>query len=515
KRIGDGSSTRFWYDPWASVQPLRIMFPRIFALEMDKDSTVGSKLGPFLVDVSFRRLVRDGVERQQWSELCAILEPVILSSSKDRWICDLNGDGMFRVKEVRSLLDNIFLPSADVPTRWVKFVPIKINIFAWRARLDRLPTRSNLVRRGVVMVSVLCPMCGTVTEDIFHVLFRCDMAVFIFRKICRWWELDWQALMSFDDWNVWFSTIRLPSKIKSMLEGVCYVAWWHLWVFRIHLIFDATPPRRWSLEGSGEFSVASIRKIIDDNRISTLDTKTLWNKCVPIKVNILAWKIKIEALPTRFNISRRGIDIDSIICPIYGLITIVCMVAGLKHVTFLGHVHDRHLPLVEFSYNNSYHTSIKAAPYEALYGWKCRSPVCWSEVGDSQLTGPELIRDTTEKIVQIKNRLLTARSHQKSYADKRTKPLEFEVARVGPVAYTLELPEELKEIRSTFHVSNLKKCLAEGDIVASMDEIYLDVKFHMIEEPLEVVDREFKQLKQSRIPIVKVRWNLQRGQEFT
>ncbi|GKF42713.1 putative reverse transcriptase domain-containing protein, partial [Tanacetum coccineum] len=137
---------------------------------------------------------------------------------------------------------------------------------------------------------------------------------------------------------------------------------------------------------------------------------------------------------------------------------------------------DRHLPLVEFSYNNSYHASIKTAPYEALYERKCRSPVCWSEVGDSQLTGPELIRDTTEKIVQIKNRLLIARSRQKSYADKRLKPLEFEVgdmvllkvspwkgvvrfekrgklspryigpfkilARVGPLAYTFELPEE-------------------------------------------------------------------------
>ncbi|GJS08931.1 integrase, catalytic region, zinc finger, CCHC-type containing protein [Tanacetum coccineum] len=88
---------------------------------------------------------------------------------------------------------------------------------------------------------------------------------------------------------------------------------------------------------------------------------------------------------------------------------------------------DRHLPLVEFSYNNSYHASIKVAPYEALYGRKCRSHVCWSEVGDSQLTGLELIRDTTEKIVQIKNRLLAARSRQKSYADKRLKPLEFEV----------------------------------------------------------------------------------------
>ncbi|GKA74539.1 putative reverse transcriptase domain-containing protein [Tanacetum coccineum] len=145
------------------------------------------------------------------------------------------------------------------------------------------------------------------------------------------------------------------------------------------------------------------------------------------------------------------------------------------YVIDFGSSWDRHLPLVEFSYNNSYH----------------------SEVGDSQLTGPELIRETTEKIFQIKNRLLAARSRQKSYADKRAKPLEFEVgdkilARVGPVAYTLELPEELKGIHSTFHVSNLKKCLAEGDIVVSIDEIQLNDKLHMIEELVEIVDREVK-----------------------
>nr|GEU94118.1 putative reverse transcriptase domain-containing protein [Tanacetum cinerariifolium] len=155
----------------------------------------------------------------------------------------------------------------------------------------------------------------------------------------------------------------------------------------------------------------------------------------------------------------------------------------------------------------------------------------------------------TEKIVQIKNRLLTARSRQKSYVDKRRNPLEFEVgdmvflkvlawkgavrfekcgklspcyigpfkivARVGPVAYTLQLPKELKGIHSTFYVSNLKKCLAKGDIVVLMDEIQLDDKLHMIEEPVEVVDREVKRLKQSRIPIVKVRWNSQRDPKFT
>ncbi|GJZ17257.1 putative reverse transcriptase domain-containing protein [Tanacetum coccineum] len=159
---------------------------------------------------------------------------------------------------------------------------------------------------------------------------------------------------------------------------------------------------------------------------------------------------------------------------------------------------DRHLPLVEFSYNNSYHASIKFAPYEALYGRKCRSP--------------------------IKNHLLAARSRQKSYADKRLKPLEFEVgdmvllkilARVGPVAYTLELPKELKGIHSTLHVSNLKKCLAESDVVVPIEEIQLDDKLHMIEEPVEIVDKEVKRLKQSRIPIVKVRCNSQRGLEFT
>ncbi|GJX94397.1 putative reverse transcriptase domain-containing protein [Tanacetum coccineum] len=200
---------------------------------------------------------------------------------------------------------------------------------------------------------------------------------------------------------------------------------------------------------------------------------------------------------------------------------------------------DRHLPLVEFSYNNSYRASIKAAPYEALYERKCKSPVCWSEVRDRQLIGPKLIRETTEKIFQIKNHLLTSRSRLKSYADRRTKPLEFEVgdmvllnispwkgaecfgkhekvspryirpfkilARVGPVAYTLELLEELKGIHSTFHVLNLKKCLAEGNIVVPMDEIQLDDKLHMIKDPVEIVDREVKRLKKSQIPIVKVR----------
>ncbi|KAD3067059.1 hypothetical protein E3N88_34939 [Mikania micrantha] len=210
---------------------------------------------------------------------------------------------------------------------------------------------------------------------------------------------------------------------------------------------------------------------------------------------------------------------------------------------------DSHLPLVEFSYNNSYHSSIQCAPFEALYGRKCRSPVCWTEIGESQLTGPELIQETTDKIFKIRERIKAARDRQKSYADRRRKPLEFAIGdkvllkvspwkgvvrfgkkgklapryvgpfeileRIGPVAYKLKLPQELGGVHDTFHVSNLKKCLSDESLHIPLEEVSLDNKLHFIEEPIEIMDREIKKLKQSRIPIVKVRWNSRRGPEFT
>nr|GEY96202.1 RNA-directed DNA polymerase, eukaryota [Tanacetum cinerariifolium] len=210
----------------------------------DKESTVASKLGSSSVDASFRRSIRDGVERQHCDHLNSVSGSVTLSASKDRWICDLNGDGVFRTKEVRTILNDIFLPFAADATRWGKYILIKINVFAWRARLDHLSTRSNLVCRGVVFYSSLCLLCGLVPEDIHHVLFWCDTAKLVFRTICRWWDLDWHDLLSFSDWNAWFSAIRLSSRIKLILEGMFYVAWSHLWVYRNQSIFAATPLRR-------------------------------------------------------------------------------------------------------------------------------------------------------------------------------------------------------------------------------------------------------------------------------
>ncbi|GJR57762.1 putative reverse transcriptase domain-containing protein [Tanacetum coccineum] len=159
-------------------------------------------------------------------------------------------------------------------------------------------------------------------------------------------------------------------------------------------------------------------------------------------------------------------------------------------------------------------------PFKVLYGRKCRSPICWTEVGDAQLTGLEIVRETTEKIIQIKHCLQALRDRQRSYTNKRRKPLEFQVedkilAKVGTVAYRLELPEKLSRVHSTFHVSNLKKCLSDEPLAIPMDEIHIDDKLNFIEEPVEIIDREVKGLKKSRIPIVKVRWNSRRGPEYT
>ncbi|GJW97852.1 putative reverse transcriptase domain-containing protein [Tanacetum coccineum] len=172
----------------------------------------------------------------------------------------------------------------------------------------------------------------------------------------------------------------------------------------------------------------------------------------------------------------------------------------------------KHLPLVEFSYNNSYHASIKAAPFEALYGRKCRSPVCWAEVGQVQLTGPELVQESTERIIQIKQRIQTARDRQKCYADLKRKPVEFQVGdnvmlkvspwkgvvrfgkrgklnpkyvgpfkvlkKVGAVAYKLELPQELSRVHNTFHVSNLKKCYSDDPLVVPLEGLQVDDKLY-------------------------------------
>ncbi|GKB93095.1 hypothetical protein Tco_0979232, partial [Tanacetum coccineum] len=164
------------------------------------------------------------------------------------------------------------------------------------------------------------------------------------------------------------------------------------------------------------------------------------------------------------------------------------------------------------------------ATFEALYGRKCRSPVCWAEVREAQLTGPAKIHETTEKIVQIKSRIQAARDRHKSYANIRRKPMVFQVGdkvklKVSPWKGVVRFGKRGKlnpsRVHNTFHVSNPKKCLSDESLVIPLEELRVDDKLHFVEELVEVMDCEIKQLKRSRIPIIKVRWNSKRGLEYT
>ncbi|GJS34750.1 RNA-directed DNA polymerase, eukaryota [Tanacetum coccineum] len=222
-RVGNGMNTSFWNDCWIGDSMLKHLFPRLFALETIKDISVADK---FRVPItcSFRRPVRGGLEAQQLDHLMGLIESTLLSNSEDRWVWDLNGDGVFRVKDVRNLLDETFLPKADTPTRWIKCIPIKVNVFVWKALQDRLPTRSNLVRRNILIDSLSCPICDGEPEDSSHLFFRCCLARDVTRLVCRWWDLDFHSFNSYTYWQGWFKQLRLGAKSKEVLKGVFYVS---------------------------------------------------------------------------------------------------------------------------------------------------------------------------------------------------------------------------------------------------------------------------------------------------
>ncbi|KAL0559142.1 hypothetical protein IC582_003732 [Cucumis melo] len=210
---------------------------------------------------------------------------------------------------------------------------------------------------------------------------------------------------------------------------------------------------------------------------------------------------------------------------------------------------DTHLPLMEFVYNNNYQSSIGMAPYEALYGRPCRTPVCWNEVGERKLVGPELVQITTNNIKLIRENLRIAQDRQKSYTDKRRRNLEFQVGdqvflklspwrgvirfgrkgklspryigsyqiteRVGPAAYRLELPIELARIHDVFHVSMLRKYIPDPSHVLQEQPLELKEDLSYVEEPVQILDRKEQVLRNKTIPLIKVLWRHHGAEEAT
>lgn len=201
---------------------------------------------------------------------------------------------------------------------------------------------------------------------------------------------------------------------------------------------------------------------------------------------------------------------------------------------------DDHLPLVEFAYNNSHHSSIGMPPYEALYGRPCRSPICWEEIGDGALLGPKIVEQTSEKIRIIRAKMKVAQDRQKSYADKRRRDLEFSAGdhvwlrvmpikgvcrfgvsrklspryigpfkileRVGPLAYRLALPPQLAGVHNVFHVSMLRKYVPDPQHIIDYQTIEVKEDVTYEEKLVSILERKEKVLRNRSIPIVKIQW---------
>nr|GEU29659.1 RNA-directed DNA polymerase, eukaryota [Tanacetum cinerariifolium] len=186
-KLGNGENTSFWEDCWIEGDSLRNHFPHLYTFESCKRITVGEKMCQPSLEFSFRRNTRGGVEHEQLEDLVTLMQIVSLSRMADRWI---------------------------------KYVPIKVNVNAWKVKLDALPTRFNVSRRGIHIDSIMCAVCDQGVETSMHLFFSCNMVRQTTRMITRWWDVSYEDFVDYDDWRTWIINLRLPSKNKMMLEGL-------------------------------------------------------------------------------------------------------------------------------------------------------------------------------------------------------------------------------------------------------------------------------------------------------
>nr|GEW56233.1 RNA-directed DNA polymerase, eukaryota [Tanacetum cinerariifolium] len=227
---------------WIGGNTLKNLYPRIYALENFKHVTVCAMLADIALDASFRRKLRGGIECIQFNEMLVLMQDVSLTSISDRWTWSLEGSRDFSVASTRKAIDNKRLPVVNSKSCWIKYVPIKVNVHAWKVKLDTLPTRFNISRRRTVLDSILCPICNTGVESSSHLFFTCNLARQLSCKISQWWVTPFAEVNSYDEWRSWLVSLRLSSKHKLILKGVFYVMWWHIWSYRNKLLFDSKIP---------------------------------------------------------------------------------------------------------------------------------------------------------------------------------------------------------------------------------------------------------------------------------
>ncbi|GKB38202.1 RNA-directed DNA polymerase, eukaryota, reverse transcriptase zinc-binding domain protein [Tanacetum coccineum] len=242
KKVGNGENSLFWDDIWMGDTALKEQYPRVYALEASKSISIADKLAHSNVEVSLRRPPRVGVELYQSKDLSSRLVSIQLPMIQGRWIWSLDGTGKFSTESVRKLLDDKRLPKVSSKTRWIKPIPIKVNVFAWKVGLNKLPTRLNLSMRGLEIGSISCPICDAHVESTSHLFFSCSTVKDVLCKISLWWDIVIPEVDSYDQWLNWFLSLHIRSNSKTILKGIFYITWWHVWNFGNKTLFDSTPP---------------------------------------------------------------------------------------------------------------------------------------------------------------------------------------------------------------------------------------------------------------------------------
>ncbi|GJW29957.1 RNA-directed DNA polymerase, eukaryota, reverse transcriptase zinc-binding domain protein [Tanacetum coccineum] len=219
-KLGNGEKIAFWEDIWVGDNALKNLYPRMYALETCKSVTVGTKLAHSSLESSFRCKPRGGVEQEQYDALSGQVHDVTFVPMSDRWIWSLESSGDFSVASVRKVIDDKLLLDVGTKTRWIKSVPIKVNDHAWKVKIDSLPTRFNISRRGIDIESIMCSICDNGAESTSHLIFTCHMVRDIIRKITSWWDVTYVEVDSYEHWIAWLVNLRLSSKHKQLLARV-------------------------------------------------------------------------------------------------------------------------------------------------------------------------------------------------------------------------------------------------------------------------------------------------------
>nr|GEX74538.1 RNA-directed DNA polymerase, eukaryota, reverse transcriptase zinc-binding domain protein [Tanacetum cinerariifolium] len=222
QKVCNGNTIKFWTDNWYNGGILKDIYPRLYALENRKDITVSSKLADPHLNTSFRRDIIGGCELEQFQMFVDLVDSITLAPMEDRWVWNLEHSGEFSVASIRRKIDDSRFPTIGDKIRWVKFVPIKINVFAWKVTVNALPTRYNLSRRGMDIQSLSCPMCDCGIESTDHVFVGCDVFRQLGRMISNWWNTPLVEMDTIAAWKTWFSSIRLARNLKSIFEGLAW-----------------------------------------------------------------------------------------------------------------------------------------------------------------------------------------------------------------------------------------------------------------------------------------------------